>query len=277
MYSILRVEETENEVSRLCSDKVLFILIYSSPLHIAVAQNNLKNVLVLLEEGSDVNATNKDGNTPLHFCAKIKNIEIARALIAAGAKFLTKNNRKETPLSAAKLYKFNQLVDLIHSIRNGDVDRGNLQKMLTRYLPEIYGSNEEEEEDDDDDDDDSIDIPTKKKTKSSKSHKSSNKKQKEQTKNKKSSSKSKLHSKKSKRRPSSSSSDDSDIDPKTINIILDGIKDLTERVNHIYRARNIPIDEFSASNDKNSSIEGICENIQNLAGRIDKLQNNPIE
>lgn len=51
---MFRIERTENEIVRECPDG-------SIPLHIAVSSNNLYNVLILIREGSDVNAKNHLG------------------------------------------------------------------------------------------------------------------------------------------------------------------------------------------------------------------------
>ena len=57
IYNILRVEGTEKEIRRQCDDGV-FSIIYSTPLHIADLNNNLKIVLILLREGATVNIKN---------------------------------------------------------------------------------------------------------------------------------------------------------------------------------------------------------------------------
>lgn len=51
---MFRIEGTENEINRECPDG-------STPLHIAVSTNNLLNVLILIREGSQVNAKNHLG------------------------------------------------------------------------------------------------------------------------------------------------------------------------------------------------------------------------
>ncbi|OHS96466.1 hypothetical protein TRFO_37355 [Tritrichomonas foetus] len=106
----------------------------------------MNNVLILLQEGSDVNAENKDGNTPLHLCVRTNNMEIARALIAAGAKFRIKNHHYETVTSASKFYQNTELSNFIKNIRTKKEKRGDLQEMIQKYLSNIYNDNSEEEE-----------------------------------------------------------------------------------------------------------------------------------
>ena len=68
------------------------------PLHYAVGQNNHRTVSLLLELGADVNAVNKDNITAIHIALKNKRLQIAKALIQAGAKLDIKNNKGEIPL-----------------------------------------------------------------------------------------------------------------------------------------------------------------------------------
>jgi hypothetical protein len=118
----------------------------STPLHIAVGNNQVKTVLVLLNEGSDANALNKEGSTPLHLCARVPNLAIAQALIAGGAKLGLQNSSKETPLSAARLHRNAQVAQFFEGISKRTVRRESLNALLKVHLPELAGEDDEDAE-----------------------------------------------------------------------------------------------------------------------------------
>jgi ankyrin repeat protein len=53
---------------------------------------------LLLERGLDVNALDKDQNTPLHSASYLGRLEIVRVLLDYGARICSENNRAQTPL-----------------------------------------------------------------------------------------------------------------------------------------------------------------------------------
>ena len=53
------------------------------PLHICARYGHLEVARALIEAGADVNAKKDNGETPLHFSAWHGHLEIARALIEA--------------------------------------------------------------------------------------------------------------------------------------------------------------------------------------------------
>ena len=67
----------------------------------AVKQDNLGAVKTALAQGANVNATEADGATALHWAAQGNNDEMVAALLAAGAKAETKTRFNVTPLSLA--------------------------------------------------------------------------------------------------------------------------------------------------------------------------------
>ena len=72
----------------------------------AAGSDNVKKVSRLLDNGADVNAKDKIGNTPLHYTAgwghkDVAALLIAELLIAKGADVNDKNNDGDTPLHIA--------------------------------------------------------------------------------------------------------------------------------------------------------------------------------
>lgn len=77
----------------------------------------------------------------MHLCAKIKDINIAKALLAAGADIHFQNNHKKTPQQVAKLIKNDALYSLITS---KSTTTETLQELINQYLPYLNQFAEEE-------------------------------------------------------------------------------------------------------------------------------------
>jgi len=84
-----------------------------TPLHFAASENHGEVVELLIAEGADVNATDKNGATPLHMAAAQGNKEIAELLIAEGADLGWPANEKSTPLRYAAVRGHTELVELL--------------------------------------------------------------------------------------------------------------------------------------------------------------------
>ena len=82
----------------------------SMSIHNAAEDGNLETVKQHLAAGTDVNAKNDRGSTPLHY-ADTK--EIAELLIAKGANINLKNKNGSTPLHSAALMGRKENVDLL--------------------------------------------------------------------------------------------------------------------------------------------------------------------
>ena len=67
----------------------------------AVKQNDAATVRSLIAQRVDVNATETDGSTALHWAAQRDNLEIAGLLISAGANAKAANRYNVTPLFLA--------------------------------------------------------------------------------------------------------------------------------------------------------------------------------
>jgi ankyrin repeat protein len=73
-----------------------------TPLHIAVAYQNLELVKYLLAHGADVNARDANGRTPLHFAVNQRDVELMRVLLDARADPDAKDSAGETVLAMAQ-------------------------------------------------------------------------------------------------------------------------------------------------------------------------------
>jgi cytohesin len=72
-----------------------------TPLHIAVGDDNLEMVELLLGAGARLDIVNEDGLTPLHVAVSCYEIEIMETLLKAGANVAAGDNAGRTPLHVA--------------------------------------------------------------------------------------------------------------------------------------------------------------------------------
>ncbi len=70
-----------------------------TPLHSALARNDLPVVELLVAHGADVNATQQNGYTPLHEAAQNGNLQAIILLLSHGAKINAKTEDGKTPLA----------------------------------------------------------------------------------------------------------------------------------------------------------------------------------
>ena len=87
-----------------------------SPLMLAVMNDYISIVNVLLNNNADVNDTNDNGNTALIYAALHNNVDAAKILIATGnVKINIRNNKGETALKVAMRKNHLQMIDLLTS------------------------------------------------------------------------------------------------------------------------------------------------------------------
>jgi hypothetical protein len=70
-----------------------------TPLHVAVAAQNLDLARYLLEHGADVNAGDAEGHTPLHFAINRRDLELIRLVLDAKADPNAPDSAGKTPLN----------------------------------------------------------------------------------------------------------------------------------------------------------------------------------
>ena len=80
-------------------------------IHEAAKKGNIEAIKQHLAAGTDVNAKDKFGGTPLHAAAYWGHKEIVELLIAEGAEVNAKNSFGDTPLDRAVLW--NETADLL--------------------------------------------------------------------------------------------------------------------------------------------------------------------
>ena len=84
-----------------------------TPLHSAVAGAQTGVALLLLERGADPNATQPGGWTPLHQAAAIGDLELCKALLAAGAARAAMADDRSRPLDFAIEKRHRAVVELL--------------------------------------------------------------------------------------------------------------------------------------------------------------------
>jgi len=83
-----------------------------TPLHFVAMDNSIELARMLIDAGADVNAEDKDKQTPLHFVARFNHSEIAKMLIEAGADLNAKDYKKRTPWDVADVGIYEILPEL---------------------------------------------------------------------------------------------------------------------------------------------------------------------
>lgn len=87
-----------------------------APLHIVAKREDLTWLALLLRYGADANVEDKDGNTPLIFCAISDFTDGVRVLMASGAKIDAQNRAGETALIKAVRARNATMVRLLLSL-----------------------------------------------------------------------------------------------------------------------------------------------------------------
>lgn len=107
-------------------------------LHLAVDSGRKNLVSTLLYNGSNVNETDDDGDTPLHIAAGRRHIDIAKLLLTKGANVNMRNNRGNTPLHKAVEICFLPFIKLLLN-NDADVNLMNYNGYSPLHLAERTG------------------------------------------------------------------------------------------------------------------------------------------
>lgn len=95
-----------------------------TPLHLAVVENNVEAVRILLEQGATAGKRSRGGDTPLHFAAKYGHVGCAEILLEGGALVNVAGRHEWSPLHclalARKTWNSHALAELLIS-RGADV------------------------------------------------------------------------------------------------------------------------------------------------------------
>ena len=87
-----------------------------TPLHIMVNRKRLACTVALLSHGADVNALGMENETPLHTAVKVGDVNIVKALIVFGADINAVNDKNETPRHLATVSKSRFRNQIIHAL-----------------------------------------------------------------------------------------------------------------------------------------------------------------
>lgn len=85
----------------------------NTKLHIAVKKNNVTEVEELIDGGTDINAKNNVGRTPLFYVNGEKGYYIATLLIIAGADVNSRDSEGKTPMALAMKNNLSDIVVLL--------------------------------------------------------------------------------------------------------------------------------------------------------------------
>jgi hypothetical protein len=81
----------------------------NSLLHLIVLQRGgVKCINPILIKGGDINATNREGNTPLHLAVKIKSLQTVKNLVLRGADLNKRNNDGKNPKEISNTKQINE-------------------------------------------------------------------------------------------------------------------------------------------------------------------------
>jgi len=119
-FSYCGMGNVEEVASAISKDKSLLehkIGSGLSPIHVAVINDQIKCLDILLSSGDDVNRTGAGNCTPLHLAVLMGNREIVKDLLSKGANPNLKDSRGQTPLHYAQIRDRGDLVELL--LQNG--------------------------------------------------------------------------------------------------------------------------------------------------------------
>lgn len=97
---------------------------------------NTEKVLELLNDGADINATDKFGNTPLHFAIRHKHQQVASVLIKNGANINAAGELGNTPLHLSVYTNQNDVTTLLNK-SNANAEIHNKYGLLPNEMQQL--------------------------------------------------------------------------------------------------------------------------------------------
>lgn len=101
-----------------------------TPLHWAVAHKNTEMAQLLIDNGAEIDKPNNDGDAPLHWAVLKDDVKMVKLLIKNGAKINTLNNNKDAPLDLAESLKNEKLIMVL--LEENMKDPENAQAVLDK-------------------------------------------------------------------------------------------------------------------------------------------------
>jgi ankyrin repeat protein len=95
-----------------------------TPLHYAVSNKRVEEMVALVEAGADVNAADKTGMTPLHLAAMLGRRDEATWLIEHGATLEPLDHFGDTPIHTAAIFGGGGVIQVLHQ-RGAKLDTKN--------------------------------------------------------------------------------------------------------------------------------------------------------
>jgi hypothetical protein len=105
----------------------------AAPLHLAVSNHDLENVIVLLKGGAAAAFANINGNTPLHIAMIHQDTAIAEVLLSFGADPRAKNVKGQTPEDVAKQRGNNAALEFLRDVASGKRVVTPIDKILADF------------------------------------------------------------------------------------------------------------------------------------------------
>ena len=112
--------DVQRDILDIINDTPSLVKLGDKEYRVVGTLDNTDCIKLLIAAGANINATDKDGNTPLHWAADGGRLANTRLLISMGANPNATNNKGRTPLDVAKVRQQN-------SSNTADEFKNNLQ------------------------------------------------------------------------------------------------------------------------------------------------------
>ena len=83
------------------------------PLHLAVCNNDLETINLILDKTDNINSKDENGSTPLHRAIWMKKVEVIKILISRGANIESKTNEDLRPIHVAVMYGNFEILEIL--------------------------------------------------------------------------------------------------------------------------------------------------------------------